>query len=59
MRPIFFTLLFLSSFAFAQEINQEEVEVKSVEDASAINDSVNDPALLKLKSLHSKMFLPI
>ena len=44
MRPIFFTLLFLSSFAFAQEINQEEVEVKSVEDASAINDSVNDPA---------------
>ena len=44
MRPIFFTLLFLSSIAFAQEINQEEVEVKSVEDASAINDSVNDPA---------------
>ena len=46
MRPIFFTLLFLSSFAFAQEINQEEeeVEVKSVEDVSAINDSVNDPS---------------
>ena len=45
MRPIFFTLLFLSSFCFAQEITQEEaVEAKSVEDTSAVIDNVSDPS---------------
>ena len=45
MRPIFFTLLFLSSFCFAQEITQEEaVKAKSVEDTSAVIDNVSDPS---------------
>ena len=45
MRPIFFTLLFLSSFCFAQEITQEEaVEAKSLEDTSAVIDNVSDPS---------------